>query len=287
MDSIILQMLEEYDCRNASDYENALKEIMQEITLLGLWRSKFYEHALFYGGSALRILHGLTRFSEDLDFSLLKPNPDFDFSKYYAAIATELEGFGFDVDVQSKHKSINSQIDSAFIKAGTKINFIRIGVPGRILDRLHHNQNIKIKLEIDIDPPGNHGVEVRDIYRPIPFQIKTMPIADLFAGKIHAILARNWQTRIKGRDYYDFLWYLGRNSALNLKHLETRLQQSGHLDGPLTENLFKEIITQKFKVINIENAKRDIKPFLNDRERSTLELWSNEYFMKAVDRIQF
>ncbi len=286
MDSIILQMLEKYDCRNASDYENGLKEIMQEISLLGLWRAKFYEHALFYGGSSLRILYGLNRFSEDLDFSLLTPNPDFNLSKYYSAIVAELTGFGFDVEIQTKNKSVYSQIESAFIKANTKINFVRIKVPERLLTRLHNNQKMKIKIEIDLDPPGNHGVEVKDIFRPIPFQVKTMPLADLFAGKMHALLARSWNIRVKGRDYYDYLWYIGTKSAINLKHLETRLQQSGHLDGPLTTTFFKDILTRKFQKVDIENAKMDVSPFLNDREKATLGLWSNDYFIKTVDGIQ-
>lgn len=287
MDSAILQMLDEYGCQSATDYENALKEIMQEIALLGLWRVKFYEHALFYGGSCLRILYGLPRFSEDLDFSLLRPDHNFDLSKYHAAIATELEGFGFDVEIQTKDKSVDSQIDSAFIKAGTIINFIRIKVPDRLLTRLHSNQILKIKIEVDLDPPGNHGVEVKDVFRPIPFQVKTMPIVDLFVGKIHAILARKWQTRVKGRDYYDYLWYLGRKSALNLNHLAARLRQSGHMNGELTTAIFQAMLTQKFQELNIENAKRDIAPFLNDREKPTLDLWSNDYFVKTIKSIQY
>jgi predicted nucleotidyltransferase component of viral defense system len=286
MDSAILQMLDEYGCQSASDYENALKEIMQEIALLGLWRVKFYEHALFYGGSSLRILYGLTRFSEDLDFSLLRPNLNFDLSKYYAAIVAELEGFGFDVEIKTKNKTVDSQIDSTFIKAGTKINFIKIRVPDRLLMRLHSNQILKIKIEVDLNPPGNHGVEMKDIFRPIPFQVKTMPLADLFASKIHAILARKWQTRVKGRDYYDYLWYLGKKSALNLKHLEARLLQSGHFNGPLTTDIFQAMLTRKFQELDIENAKMDIAPFLNDREKATLDLWSNDYFMKTVKSIQ-
>jgi predicted nucleotidyltransferase component of viral defense system len=287
MDSAILQMLDEYGCQSATDYENALKEIMQEIALLGLWRVKFYEHALFYGGSCLRILYGLPRFSEDLDFSLLRPDHNFDLSKYHAAIATELEGFGFDVEIQTKDKSVDSQIDSAFIKAGTIINFIRIKVPDRLLTQLHSNQILKIKIEVDLDPPGNHGIEVKDVFRPIPFQVKTMPIVDLFAGKIHAILARKWQTRVKGRDYYDYLWYLGRKSALNLNHLAARLRQSGHMNGELTTAIFQAMLTQKFQELNIENAKRDIAPFLNDREKPTLDLWSNDYFVKTIKSIQY
>ena len=287
MDNAILQMLGEYGCQSASDYENALKEIMQEIALLGLWRVKFYEHALFYGGSSLRILYGLTRYSEDLDFSLLTPDLNFDLSKYYSAIVAELEGFGFDVEVKIKNKSVDSQIDSAFVKAGTRINFIRIRVPERLLMRLHSNQIMKIKIKVDLNPPGNHGVEVKNIFRPIPFQVKTMPLSDLFAGKIHAIFARKWKTRVKGRDYYDYIWYLGRKSALNLKHLEARLLQSGHLSGPLTTDICQAMLTRKFQELDVENAKIDIAPFLNDREKATLDLWSNDYFMKTVERIQY
>jgi len=285
MDNAILQMLAEYDCRSVSDYENALKEIMQEIALLGLWRAKFYERALFYGGSSLRILYGLTRFSEDLDFSLLKPDAAFDLSKYTAAIVAEMEGFGFAVEVQKTIKSVDSQIDSAFIKAGTKITFVKIKAPERLLSRLHTNRNMKIKIEVDLDPPGNHGVEVKDIFRPIPFQVKTMPLADLFAGKMHALLARSWQTRVKGRDYYDYLWYLGKKSPLNLRHLEARLRQSGHLSELLTTDLFKKMLTRKFKEVDIETAKKDISPFLKDREKATLDLWSNAYFIESINRV--
>lgn len=285
MDKAILKMLEEYNCQSTSDYENALKEIMQEIALLGLWRAKFYEHALFYGGSALRILHGLPRFSEDLDFSLLTPNPNLDLAKFYNAIITELEGFGFIAELTQKNKSVESQIDSAFIKADTKINFLRIKVPESILQRVHGNQSLKIKVEVDLLPPGHHGTEVQDIYRPIPFQVKTMPLSDLFAGKMHAILARKWQTRVKGRDYYDYLWYLGKQSPLNLKHLEARLLQTGHITESLTLDTFQAMLAHNFSNINIPQAKQDVAPFLAVREKASLDLWSNEYFIRSIDKI--
>ncbi len=287
MDSAILQMLAKYNCQSRADYENSLKEIMQEIALLGLWRSKFYEHALFYGGSALRILYGLNRFSEDLDFSLLQKNSCFDMDKYHRAIAVELEGFGFEVDVQKKVKSRSSQIESAFIKAGTKTNFLRIKVPDRLLSHIHSNQVLKIKIEVDLDPPEQYGIEVMDIYSPIPFQVKTMPLTDLFAGKIHAILARNWKNRVKGRDYYDYLWYLGRSPNVNINHLEARLQQSGHLMRSLSVDILKTMLTQQFQKVNIESARKDISIFLNDNEKMSLELWSNEYFIRTIDKLQF
>lgn len=287
MDNAILQIVEEYNCQSRTDYENSLKKIMQEIALLGLWRARFYEHALFYGDSALRILYGLNRFSEDLDFSLLRANPDFDLSRYHKAIATELEGFGFEVEIQGKTKVSSSQIESAFIKAGTKTNFIRIRVPERLLAHVHSNQVLRIKLEVDLDPPGQHGIEVKDLFRPIPFQVKTMPLPDLFAGKIHALLARNWKSRVKGRDYYDYLWYLGRSPVLNIGHLEARLKQSGHLQETLSVDLLKSMLESQFQKADIKNAKKDIAIFLKDNEKASLKLWSNNYFVKTISRLKF
>src|SRR5258708_11206041 len=100
----IEQMLKKYNCCSQLDYLNSLKEIFQEIALLGLWRAKFYEKAAFYGGTALRILYGLDRFSEDLDFTLLKNTKNFDLSPYNQAIADELSSFGFKVSVETKIK---------------------------------------------------------------------------------------------------------------------------------------------------------------------------------------
>src|SRR5438309_3791037 len=120
MNPAILSMLDRYKCVTAQDYENALKEIIQEIALLGLWRAKFYEHAAFYGGSALRILYGLDRFSEDLDFTLLRPDKTFSLASYNQAIMDELRSFGFKVEVVTKTKKIVSNIESAFIKADSK-----------------------------------------------------------------------------------------------------------------------------------------------------------------------
>lgn len=116
MDQVILSMLEEYRCTSDIDYENALKEIMQEIALLGLWRAKFFEHAAFYGGTTLRVLYRLNRFSEDLDFSLLKPNNEFKLNQYLNAIQSELTAFGFDTEIVMKDKNVDANIQSAFLK---------------------------------------------------------------------------------------------------------------------------------------------------------------------------
>jgi len=282
-------MLEDYSCKTAGDYENALKEIMQEIALLGLWRAKFYEHALFYGGSALRILYGLPRFSEDLDFSLLAKSKSFDLTDYHNAIQAELESFGFKVKIESKEKNATSQIESAFIKASTRIHFIKIAVPEAIAEHTHTNQMLKIKLEVDTNPPGGHGIEVIDIFRPIPFQVKTMPLTDLFAGKIHAVLARQWEERVKGRDFFDYLWYLGKQVPLNLHHLEKRLVQSGHWNKKekLTQAKCIDLLTKRFNELNFEKAKADVYSFLGARERDSLALWTNSYFFKSIKQIQW
>ena len=286
MDNAVLQMLAEYKCQSTQDYENALKEIMQEIALLGLWRARFYEHALFYGGTALRILYGLPRFSEDLDFSLLKANPAFNLSAYHKAISEELEAFGFEVEVQTKVKTTESAVESDFIKAETKVHLLKIKSPSSIASRIQGGQSLKIKIEVDTQPPGDHGIEVIDLMRPLPFQVKTMPLPDLFAGKLHAVLARAWGNRVKGRDFYDYLWYLGRKTPVNLKHLEARLIQSGHHQGELTPETFSQMLQDKFTSLDIKKAKADVAPFLNARELATLELWGQDYFLKTIERLE-
>jgi predicted nucleotidyltransferase component of viral defense system len=287
MDSVVLQMLGKYKCKTSVDYENALKEIMQEIALLGLWRAKFFEHALFYGGTALRILHKLPRFSEDLDFSLLKKDEKFDLKEYHEAIKVELEAFGFLVEVEKKERSQDSQIESAFIKASTKTHFIKISTPKEISGRIQSNQILKIKIELDTNPPGKHGLEVIDVFRPVVFQVKTMPLEDLFAGKLHAVLARSWKRRAKGRDFYDYLWYIGQNVSPNLEHLQERLIQSGHLntEEKLTTEKFKEKLFERFQCLDIDQARQDVRIFLNERERQSLEVWGNEFFIKSISRI--
>jgi predicted nucleotidyltransferase component of viral defense system len=288
MDNVVLDMLESYPCETEDDYKNALKEIMQEIALLGLWRAKFFEHALFYGGTALRILYQLPRFSEDLDFCLLKGDKNFDLSPYHRAIKTELESFGFTVTIEAKEKNTETQIESAFIKASTKIHLMKIKAPEEISSKVQGNQVLKIKIELDTDPPGDFSIQMKNLLRPVPFQVKTMPMTDLFAGKCHACLVREWKNRVKGRDFYDFLWYLRRKTPLNLQHLKARLVQSGNWEEgkDLTLEKTKALFLKKFSTLDFEKAKRDVHPFLNERERAGLELWSAEFFISSLDQLE-
>jgi len=285
MNDAVQVMLDRYNCQSINDYENALKEIIQEIALLGLWRSKFFEKAAFYGGSALRILYGLDRFSEDLDFSLLDENEGFSIAKYCRAVEDELKSFGFAAEVEEKNKKCETNIDSAFIKAGTLKNMIIIDTPQSVREKMHSGKVMKIKLEVDTKPPGDFNTEAKYLVRPVPFSVNTYIPSHLFAGKMHAILCRSWGKRVKGRDWYDLVWYVGREVPVGLKHLESRMKQTGHIeaDASLTKDILKQMIEERIISTDFNNAVNDVKNLLKDP--SSLELWSDEFFRSVCDKI--
>lgn len=286
MNEAVKTMLARYKCRSANEYENALKEIIQEISLLGLWRSKFFEKAAMYGGSALRILYGLDRFSEDLDFSLLKKDANFSIREYGKAVEQELKGFGLAAVIEQKKKSVDSNIESAFIKAGTLQNMILIDVPKAAIQKLHSEKMMKIKLEIDIDPPGGFGIEAKYLFLPVPFSINVFTQANLFAGKLHAVLCRSWGARVKGRDWYDLIWYVARDIPVHVRHLEQRMKQTRHLDAhaSLDETLLKKMLLEKIAAVDFKNATKDVENFLKDT--SSLKLWSKQYFEVVCAKIK-
>lgn len=286
MNDVVLQMLEKYHCVSEADYKNALQEIIQETALLGLWRSKFFEHAAFYGGTALRILYGLDRFSEDLDFSLLAPNAQFSWAPYLNALETELRSFGFSVLIEEKKKTQISPIQSAFLKANTLENMVLIDVPQSTYQRVHIKERISIKIEIDTEPPPLFSTTVKYLLQPIPFPIRVYSEPDLFAGKLHAVLCRSWKTRVKGRDWYDLVWYVTRGTKINLQHLEARMRQSGHYvdTRPLTRNILLEMLYAKIDTLNIDNARADVMFFLRDPEK--ISIWSQDFFRSIVERIE-
>lgn len=286
MNEALRSLLQRYTPRSADEYENALKEIIQEIALLGLWRAKFFEKAAFYGGSALRILYGLDRFSEDLDFSLLAHSPRFEMPKYCGAIEDELRAFGFAAVVEGKAKSRQSAIESAFIKAGTIENMIRIDVPTEILNRLQRSARLKIKFEVDTAPPQHFQTEVKYVLQPIPFAVKTYSLASLFAGKMHALLFRQWKNRVKGRDWYDLVWYVGRDVPVNRRHLCERMRQTGHLGASerLSDRALKAMIQKKIAMTDLEQAKTDVLPMLRDPE--AIAVWSKDFFLNVCRRIR-
>ncbi|MGI6394705.1 MAG: nucleotidyl transferase AbiEii/AbiGii toxin family protein [bacterium] len=287
MNSAIKTMLAKYDLRGADDFENALKEIIQEIALLGLWRAKFFEKAAFYGGTALRLLYGLDRFSEDIDFSLLEPDRNFNIDDYTKAVRDELSSFGFAVTVNRKEKGNEANIESAFIKGGTLQNLMNIEVPEKIANRFNKNRVLKVKMEVDIDPPEGFATEAKYLFNPIPFSVNTYQMPFLFAGKMHAVLCRDRKTRVKGRDWYDLVWYVGKNAPLSLKHLEKRMLQTGHLDAEvkLTAEKISELFNRRIEIVDFEKAKNDVAPFLKDQV--AIAVWSKEFFKEVGKRIVF
>jgi len=285
MHNAIQTMLEHYHCKSERDYINALKEIFQEIALLGLWRAKFFEHAAFYGGTALRIVYGLDRFSEDMDFSLRVPDEHFSLSKYNQAIVDELAAFGFEVNVETKRKTTRTAIESAFIKANTIKQLLTIKSTHEVMDT-HHMHVIKIKMEVDTNPPLGFTTEAKRLLLPIPFSVLTYSQPDLFAGKIHALLCRKWQSRIKGRDWYDYYWYISRNIAVNLSHLQERLVQSNHWNNKetLSHDKLVTLIENKISEINFDDAKKDVIDFLKDK--SVVALWSPQFFIELTEHLK-
>jgi predicted nucleotidyltransferase component of viral defense system len=285
MHDAIKKMLEKYNLQTELDYTHAIREILQEIALLGLWRIKFFEHAAFYGGSALRILYGLDRYSEGLEFSLLKPDASFSLQSYGEALAREINSFGFDVSFEYKKKTKPSPIDSAFLKSNTYRELINIKISENIVKQFHKQKILKIKIEVDIDPPGDFYTETKYVLQPMPFAIQTFCLPDLFAGKLHALLFRKWKTRVKGRDWYDLVWYTAHYPEVRLSHLEARMRQTGDFTGSgcLTKKILLHYLDNAIDNLDIDYARSEVSPFV--KERINLALWSVEFFRDIVRRI--
>ncbi len=286
MQDAIKTMLARYDCQSTMEYTHALQEILQEIILLGLWRSKFFEHCAFYGGTALRILYGLDRFSENLDFSLLRSNKEFQLHKYLAALEREVSAFGFKVVVEQKDKSFLSAVQSAFFKTETAGALLVVASDEAISNGVPPGKLLKIKLELDTDPPLGFDTETKYLLHPISFGIRTYTLPDLFAGKLHALLCRQWKNRVKGRDWYDLVWYIANYPQLHLSHLEERMRQSGHWQNKerLSKDALNDLLKSVIGKLDIEQAKRDVLPFV--RNDVMLDVWSRKFFKDICLRIQ-
>ena len=286
MNEVIRQILATYEIRSLEDSLRALREVMQEIALLGLWRSKFFEKAAFYGGTALRVLYGLDRFSEDLDFSLLEKGGSFDLADYSEALKKELASFGFVVEIERRSKQPGTAIQSAFLKADTRTQMITVEFDKGLVQKVPRNQVLKIKLEIDTDPPPGFSTETRYLLRPIPFAVRTFSLPDLFAGKMHAVLCREWKSRVKGRDWYDLVWFAAHHQELRISHLEQRMRQTGHWaePTPLTAGDLSDLMARRIDKVDIDQIRREVEPFVKDA--AALAIWSKDFFMDVASRIK-
>ena len=285
--NIIEQMLSKYEIASEDALINALKEVYQEIALLGLYRGGFFQKAAFYGGTALRIVYGLDRFSEDMDFTLLEKDPDFDIETYFPYVIDEFEALGIKMTLRKKTKSQESAIESAFLKNDTSIHTLDIEIDdlSNILGGIHSGKKLKIKFEVDTNPPLKFQTTSHTLLLPTTFNITAMTLSNLYAGKLHAVLFRNWKTRVKGRDWYDFEWYVKRGVKVNLEHLQERMQGSGDWDSEntLTEEKLKTLLKERIDTLDIEKAKEDVQVFIKDR--SVLDFWSRDYFKLLTDRM--
>ena len=282
-----VQLFEEYMEKNQGSVHKALAETIQAVTLLGLSRTDFFSHAAFYGGTALRLLYNLDRFSEDLDFSLLKPEKSFQLAFYLESLKDEMRAFGFNVEIESREKGMNTPIESAFIKADTRMHIIKAGTPEAIVKRIHKNALCKVKLEIDTDPPPKAEFEVRYIDDPVPFSVRVYSGPALLAGKIDAVLYRGWQNRVKGRDWYDFAFLVRKKVPLLLHHLEARFRQRGvYTDqAPLSPDQCMEMIARRIESVDFASARADVAAFIPDPR--DLDVWSVDYFHHVLNNLQF
>jgi predicted nucleotidyltransferase component of viral defense system len=282
---MIKEWIESYDPKTREQINQALREIMQEIALAGLQRSGFFEKAAFYGGTALRIFHQLDRFSEDLDFSLLKREDDFSLKPYLNGVKDEFAAMGMNISVVEKIKSQKTQVDSAFLKSDTLWTELNLE---NILPEMHvsGNMSIKIKIEIDTAPPQEFLTEEKLLLKPFSFYVRCYQLPDLFAGKMHALLFRKWQKRVKGRDWYDMEWYIRNGVRLNKMHFIRRAIDSNDLSIQEISNAeLLQLLRKKIESISINAIKEDVIRFIGDENK--LSIWSKQYFLDLIERINF
>ena len=265
-------MLSRYDLTTEQNMRNAIFEVNQQVLLAGLYSGGFFESAAFYGGTCLRIFHGLQRFSEDMDFSLLTQDDAFDFSKYFQPIVDTFALVGREVEIKKKDKKNFGKVESAFLKDNTDVYDVMFQT----------EKSIKIKIEVDTYPPLNFKTEQKLLLQPHSFMTRCFTLPDLLAGKIHALVYRTWKNRVKGRDWYDFEWYVRHNIPLDFAHLAERCKQFN--DEDITLEQFKEKLKERLSTADIKQVKEDVLPFV--RNPKELDIWSNDYFVQLADMVR-
>ena len=270
---IFNQMLSAYELTTEQQKRNATFEVNQQIILAGLYNGGFFNEAAFYGGTCLRIFHGLQRFSEDMDFSLLAPSDKFDFTKYFQPIIDQFAIIGREVEIKKKDKKNFGKVESAFLKDNTDVYDIMFQT----------ERSVKIKIEVDTQPPLKFNTEQKLVLLPQSFMTRCFTLPDLFAGKMHALVYRAWKNRVKGRDWYDFEWYVRKGVSLDFTHLHERALQFNEED--ITKESFLEKLNERLATADINQVKADLLPFI--RNQKELEIWSNDYFLQLAKMVRF
>lgn len=273
MNALFERILSRYQIKDMRDRQNAVYEIAQIVALAGLNRGGFFDHAAFYGGTCLRLFHQLPRFSEDMDFSLLRRGGEFNFENYFQPIIEEFHNLGRHVEISKKEKKTFGKVESAFLKDTTDIYNLSFQT----------EKSVKVKIEVDTLPPLQFSTESLPLTVPYTFMVRCFQLPDLFAGKMHALVFRNWKSRVKGRDWYDFEWYVRWRVPLDFRHLQERILEFNGV--VMSKEDFETALRERLSKTNIEDVKSDVRRFvLNTRE---LEIWSNEYFLRLADMIEY
>lgn len=273
MNDIYQNMLSEYDLSTDQAIRNATFEVNQQVILAGLYQGGFFDKAAFYGGTCLRIFHGLQRFSEDMDFSLLETNDDFNFIQYFQPIIDEFAAIGRHVEIKKKDKRNFGKVESAFLKDNTDVYDVSFQT----------EKSIKIKIEVDTNPPLLFSTEQKLLLEPRSFMTRCFTLPDLYAGKMHALVYRAWNNRVKGRDWYDFEWYVRHKVPLDFNHLQERIKEFNGCEKSKEE--FLDDLRNRLASADINQVKADVLPFIkNPRE---LEIWSNDYFLQLASLVRF
>ena len=270
---IFNQMLSGYDITTEQQKRNAIFEVNQQVILAGLYNGGFFNEAAFYGGTCLRIFHGLQRFSEDMDFSLLAPNENFDFTQYFQSIIDQFALVGREVEIRKKDKKNFGKVESAFLKDNTDVYDITFQT----------EKSVKIKIEVDTQPPLKFKTEQKLLLLPQSFMTRCFTLPTLFAGKMHALVYRAWKNRVKGRDWYDFEWYVRHNIPLDFTHLSERALQFNQEE--LDSETFLQKLNERLAAADINQVKADVLPFV--RNPKELDIWSNDYFLQLAKMIRF
>ena len=286
MNNVIREMLTRFSVNELTEKKDALKEVLQEVILCGLSRAGFFQRTAFYGGTALRIFHGLDRFSEDLDFSLQTADGSFSLSDFFSVLRKEVASFGLNLEITEKVKTRESAIQSAFLKGNTKEHMLMFFNADQSVESIPGNEKIKIKFEVDTNPPASASFERRYRLLPVPYEVMLYDMPSLFAGKVHAVICRAWKSRIKGRDLYDYVFFLSKGAHLNTDHLKARLVQSGIWDSEDSFSIAdaKRLLCDRFEAIDYSQAKADVIPFLKDS--ASLEIWSADFFRQITEGLQ-
>ncbi len=277
---MIKEQFERYECETKQDVENALKEISQNIALLALFRAEFFKRGAFHGGTCLRILYGLVRFSEDLDFCLIEAAKGFHWKRYMEALRLEFAAFGIDLEIQDR-SSTDGAVKKIFLKddsVGKLLDLQTLSPDGKI-------RKTRVKLEIDTNPPEGARIETRYTDFPIPFPVSVHDLPTCFAGKMHALLCREYT---KGRDWYDFVWYTSRRTALNREFLKSALDQAGPWKGQGLEPKLDWIETELSRRIGETNwalVREELSRFVRMKDLEIIDTWTPDFIQSRIGKL--